>query len=216
MAVSRHKQSGMTLVELLVAMAILGLAMTGIYSVFSTHNRMAAVQEETTRMQQELLTSVVQISDNIRVGGYAPNGGSFGFRNLPGTGNPDYGRTTNGTALYCTWDANGNGILDENATENENIAYRLNVNNDGSERTPRDNILRRYSSGQWQTVATGIGNLQFEYFDADGVLINNPQANLNKIRNIRLTVTAVASSLRAGLNIGNRTMTTTVLCRNVR
>lgn len=75
----QRNQSGLTIVELLVGMVILGIVVTGLYNLFRVHNLMAAKQEETTRMQQELLSVIVQMADDIRMCGYTPNGGSFGF-----------------------------------------------------------------------------------------------------------------------------------------
>ena len=211
----RLDQSGMTLVEILVSLFIMGLVVTGGYNLFNVHNRIAAEQEETTRMQQELLTSMVQMADDLRMCGYAPTSGAFGFRDLPGIGDPDYGRTTNGASVYCTWDANNNTVADDNATPTEHVAYRLNVNDDGSVRATPDNVLRKYTNGQWQLVATNIGALSFVYLDEDGAVILNPSANLNSIRTIRIRAVAVPSPWRAGLGIGNRTMATSVLSRNL-
>lgn len=211
----RLDQSGMTLVEILVSLFIMGMVATGGYNLFNVHNRIAAEQEETTLMQQELLTSMVQMTDDMRMCGYAPTSGTFGFRNLPSVGDPNYGRATNGTSVYCTWDADEDGVVDDNATENEHVAYRLNVNDDGSARATADNVLRKYMDGQWQPVATNIGALNFAYLDEDGAAVLNPSANLGSIHVVRIQAVAVPSPLRAGLGIGNRTMATSVLCRNL-
>ena len=58
------KQHGFTLIEILVALVIGGIVITGVYNIFRVNNLMAAKQEETTMMQQELLTSLVVISDD--------------------------------------------------------------------------------------------------------------------------------------------------------
>ena len=213
-------ESGLTLVELLVAMAIMAGVLAGISSLFAVHNRMAAKQEETTLMQQELLSSVARMAEELRMCGYSPTGkAGFGFVHAPGTGSPDYGRATNETSVYCTLDWNGNGELSENGTGSsfEHVSYRVNTLNSGARKSPPDNVLRKYDTGavHWQPSSTNIADLRFAYFDANGDPIPDPGGNTDRIRMVRIEATAVASSARAGLGINNRTMSTNVWCRNL-
>lgn len=185
-----RNQSGMTLVEILVAMAILGVIVTGIYNLFRVHNLMAARQEETTLMQQELLSALVQMADDLRMCGYAPDGGTFGFN----------ATQTNATAVYCTKNATGAG----NDTQ---IGYRLDAANNEID-------LFLNSNATWEAAASNIANLNIVYFDINGNTILNPAANATNIRYVDITATAMASTERANLNIANRTMSTRVYCRN--
>lgn len=108
-----NTQSGFTLVEVLVTTAIVGIIMTGVYNLFNVHNRMAARQEETTLMQQELLSVMEQISDELRMCGYSSSDMiGLGFSNRDTANDPDYNRATNATSIYCTLDGNNNGGLD--------------------------------------------------------------------------------------------------------
>lgn len=185
-----RNQSGMTLVEILVAMAILGVIVTGIYNLFRVHNLMAARQEETTLMQQELLSALVQMADDLRMCGYAPGGGTFGFN----------ATQTNATAVYCTKNATGAG----NDTQ---IGYRLDAANNEID-------LFLNSNATWEAAASNIANLNIVYFDINGNIILNPAANATNIRYVDITATAIASAERSNLNIANRTMSTRVYCRN--
>ena len=185
-----HNQSGMTLVEILVAMAILGVIVTGIYNLFRVHNLMAARQEETTMMQQELLSALVQMGDDLRMCGYAPDGGTFGFN----------ATATNATAVYCTKNATGGG----NDTQ---IGYRLDAANNEID-------LFLNSNATWEPAASNIANLNIVYFDINGNTIVDPGANATNIRYVDITATAMASTERSNLNIANRTMSTRVYCRN--
>jgi len=208
-------QSGLTLVELLVAIVMFSIIVTGIYNVFRVHNLMAAKQEETTRMHQELLSVMVQIVDDLRMCGFAPQGGDFGF-----SGSETQGRGTNATSVYCTKDTLiQNMVVDNDDNATEHAGYRLNVQPDGNEMTTPDNSLYKYvpyaNATKWTLAATGIGNLQFEYLDADGDIIADPTANANSIRTVQITATAIPSAARAGLGIANRTMITSVQCRNL-
>ena len=211
-------QHGFTIIEILITTVIIGIITTGVYNVFNTHNRIAAKQEETTHMQQELLIIVGQIADDLRMCGFTPGSGNFGFSHRPNSGSPDYGRAVNATTIYCTLDADGNGTHDANSA-NEHIGYALNIANSGAPLAAPDNILRKYASDssttKWQPAGMNISNLRFSYFDATGNVINNPSANLGDIRSVEINATAVPSPERTGLGIASRTMSTRVWCRNL-
>ena len=216
-----HKKTerGMTLVEILVAMAISSLVISAIYSLFQVHHRIAIKQEETTLMQQELLSATTQIADELRMCGYSAHGADgFGFAHMPDTGSPNYGRATNETAIYCSLDWNGDGVVNESGSGSlrEHVGFRLNVANEGSAKAVYDNVLRKYDTGtvRWQPINTNIGDLRFTYFDAAGNVINDPHANTGIIHGVRVEITAIPSQSRSGLGIGNRTVSTKVWCRN--
>lgn len=216
-----NTQAGFTLVEVLVTTAIVGIIMTGVYNLFNVHNRMAARQEETTLMQQELLSVMEQISDELRMCGYSKTGmADLGFKNRDTANDPDYNRATNSTSIYCILDGNNNGGLDENGTNSsaDHVGYGLNINGAGNPSVAAEhfNVVKKYYTGavRWQPAATNIGDLRFTYFDVNGAPIANPSANLNDIRSVEINATAVPSPERAGLGIANRTMSTRIWCRN--
>ena len=212
----RFGQSGMTLVETLVAMAISGLIISAIYSLFQTHHRIAARQSQTTLMQQELHSAAALISEELRICGFSAQGSpGFGFSHKPGIGAPDYGRATTHEAVYCSLDWNADGIANENGSSlREHAGFRLNVANDGSVKKVPDHVLRKYDTGavHWQPFSTNIGDLRFTYFDASGEIITEPHAHTQNIRGVRVKITAIPS--KSHLGIGNRTLSTMVWCRN--
>lgn len=215
--IKRSGQSGMTLVETLVAMALSGLIVSAVYSLFQTHHRIAIRQSQTTLMQQELLSAVTLISEELRMCGFSAHGATgFGFAHKPGTGEPDYGRVTTGSAVYCSQDWNADGIANENGSGSlrEHAGFRLNVADDGSAKKIPDHVLRKYDTGEvaWQPFSTNIGDLRFTYFDASGEIITEPHAHTQNIRGVRVEITAIPSKLHLG--IGNRTLSTMVWCRN--
>ena len=214
-------QSGMTLVETLVAMALSGLIVAAIYSLFQAHHRIALKQSQTTLMQQELLSAISLISEELRMCGFSAQGSpGFGFSHRPGTDAPDYGRTTTEAAVYCTQDWNADGIANENGSGclREHSGFRLNVANDGSAKKIPDNVLRKYDTGAvpWQPFSTNISDLRFTYFDAGGSIIHKPHEHTQKIRGVRVQITAIPDPFHAHLDIGNRTMSTMVWCRNAK
>jgi len=190
-----HNQSGMTLVEILVAMAIMGLIATGIYNLFRVHNLMAAKQEETTQMQQELLSAIVQIAEDLRMCGYSTGSGiNVGFN----------ATATNSTAVYCT--KQQTGIVPTSI--NTIIGYMFDNDNNKI-----DFFLN--SNSTWTTAASNISDLNFIYFDINGNIIPVPIADTRTIRYVEITATAQATAARSGLNIRERTMSTRIYCRNM-
>ena len=216
----RCPQSGMTLAELLVAMTISAIIVAAAYALFQTHHPMTLRQAETTLMQQELLAATTQIADELRMCGYSPTGSpGFGFDHRPGVGEPDYGRITNSTGIYCSLDREGDASVNQNGSgsSGDHVGFRLNIRDSGAPRIPPDNILRKFDTGsvKWQPLCTKIGDLSFTYRDRAGSVIANPQNELSAIRMVEIQVTAIPSPGRAHLNIANRTMATTVWCRNL-
>ncbi|MBU4524097.1 MAG: prepilin-type N-terminal cleavage/methylation domain-containing protein [Desulfomicrobium sp.] len=186
----KRAQSGMTLVEILVAMVMMGIVLTGLYNLFRVHNLMAAKQEETTVMQQELLSAVVQIAEDLRMCGYTVTSGtSNGFVEI----------ATNATSVRCTRDPAPDGSTQ--------IAYILRPNN---------TIDWLNASAEWVTAAENIADLTFVYRDRNGdvIPVNTPEIETDT-RFIDITISAAASDERAGLNISNRIMNTRVYCRNM-
>jgi len=216
---NKFGQSGMTLVEILVAMAISGLIAGAIYSVFHTHHRIAVRQSQASLMQQELLSAISAIAQELRMCGFSARWSpGFGFSHRPGTDAPDYGRATTGTAVYCTQDWNADGNINESGSGSlrEHAGFRLNVANDGSAKMVPDHVLRKYDTGavRWQPLSTNIGDLRFTYFTANGEIISDPHAHTRDIHGVRVAITAIPDPSHAGLGIGNQTLSTMVWCRN--
>ena len=189
----RKAETGMTLVEILVGLVMMGIIVTGIYNLFRVHNLMAAKQEETTMMQQELLTALVDMSEELRMCGFRPMGiGNFGFN----------ASSTNETSIYCT-----RGLsINNNSTDI--IAYTRNSTNHLLVYMTNDNT--------WTAAASNISDLRFSYFDANGLEIVNPNAgNVGQIRMVEINATAVPAPQRAACGISSRNMHTRVWLRNM-
>lgn len=194
-----NKQSGMTLVEILVGLVMMGIVVTGIYNLFRVHNIMAVKQDETTRMQQELLTALVVMSDDLRMCGYTPINSDENFGLIVQEIND---RATNSSSVYCTKGST------TNSTISLDIAYRMG----------NGNSLLSYvaSNGTWEIVASNISDLRFTYFDRDEDEVIAPtNASIKEIRMIEINATAIPSPERAALGINSRNMHTRVWLRNL-
>ncbi len=150
----RMNKRGMSLVELMVVIGILGILFTAVYMFFTKGTE----QFHFARRQNELSTSgrlaLEALSDEIRWAGYMPIGGW-----TEDNWHPVQLGTETTFQFYA--DLDGNGQLTD--TDHRNIfrdAY---------------NAVRITDNGSMSRVAgTGIVALQFNYFDSQGNLLSKP------------------------------------------
>ena len=67
-------QNGFTLTELLVALAISGVVMAGIYSAYYSQQKSYVTQEQVVAMQQNLRAAMYYMEREIRMAGCDPTG----------------------------------------------------------------------------------------------------------------------------------------------
>jgi prepilin-type N-terminal cleavage/methylation domain-containing protein len=69
---------GVTLIELLIVMAMLGMVMAAIYSLYSTHQKAAYTEDEVVEVQQNLRIAMDSITRDVRMAGFLiPRTGAF-------------------------------------------------------------------------------------------------------------------------------------------
>jgi type IV pilus assembly protein PilW len=163
---------GVTLIELLIAMVVGLIAVSAVYSVYTTHQHSYRNQQLTLETRQNLRCATIILEQEIRMAGFDPREtGHFGIvdirrydilkSNLPDPeGQP---------ALFYTVDINADGDLDRrNANRNrEHPNFKIRYD---------QNIQRSYlawdmGSGR-QPLAEGIQAIGFAYAvdaDDDGV-----------------------------------------------
>jgi type IV pilus assembly protein PilW len=170
-----RSEKGFTLVELLVAMAIMSVVMGGVYSAYYSQQRSYIVQEQVAEMQQNLRGAMYFMSKEVRMAGCNP------------TGSADAGieSDSGSNTIHFTMDVRGQDIDDppNGATNNpnENITYALaDINGDGNME-----IVRDTGSGQ-RMVAENIDALDFVYLDKDGVVTGDTL----RIRSVQITLVA--------------------------
>lgn len=107
----RHMGSrGFTLVELLVAMAITGVVIGGIWQVYRAQKRTAASQGQVSSLQQNLRVAVYQMKRDIRMAGYDPTQSrNFGFTFIGFRDINDNANVAGNSALTITGDDDGDG-----------------------------------------------------------------------------------------------------------
>lgn len=68
---------GFTIIELVIAMAILGVLTAGIFSLYSTQHKVTHVEADVVDVQQNQRLAVESITRDLRMAGFALTGGEF-------------------------------------------------------------------------------------------------------------------------------------------
>jgi type IV pilus assembly protein PilW len=84
----RRSDFGFTLIEMLIAIAVSGIVLAGLVSVFMTTNRAYTHQDETATLQQNLRVARINLERDIRMAGCG-FGTSFFYLGNPNLGNPN-------------------------------------------------------------------------------------------------------------------------------
>ena len=216
--IMRSKESGFTLVEIMIAMLISGIVMTSIYSAFQSQQNTYIAQEQVAEMQQNIRAGLNIMMKEIRMAGYDPteNAGAT----ITAASN---------NSISFTMDSNGDG--DTSGDSGEVITYSLYTTTEGI------NALGRKNPTINQAVAENIEQLEF-YYTLDGGTQTLTSAVPSQIRSVRISILAKAgksdrnfkntktylpgSNVDLGTqwgpyndNFRRRLLITTVQCRNM-
>ena len=198
-----------TLVEILIAMAMVGIVMAGIYTVFISTNRSYHTQDRGADAQQRGRVGIDFMVRDIRVAGLDPLGPAID----PVDGNGAGIKEATATTLRLTADFDINGVIDNGdgiaPLNQERITY------DFSNNTLRRCLYEGTGSETWQTLVNDVSALVFTYRDASGFIIPVPvsAANLPNIRTVEISMTVEGEDVRG--EPFWRTLNTRVSCRNL-
>jgi type II secretion system protein J len=193
---------GFTLVELLVALAIMSVVLAAIITMFSFYKKSYTTQNVSADVQQNIRAAMELMAQDIRQAGLDPtNSNNFGIQEATAL------------ILHFTSDSIDAGIDDFNGvvdnTNSESVTYEFKANR-------IDQILYKNTGAEnRQPFLENVQNLSFTYFDADGVDLGSPVPNdrLNDIRAIRISLTVEQPAGRA--EPVSRTLTNRIICRNL-
>ena len=183
-------QRGVTLTELLIALALGLLTIAAVYGVHLNQVKRQIVQEDVLAMQQTARAALDMMAREIRMAGYDP----MGVNRDAVSSNDFYGLGYHPTELHVRADLNGNGVLTDSK---ESIVYLY----DDSTSTLR----RKVGMGGRQPMAEHIETFTFSYRDALG----HPTTHAPSIRAVDVQVTARAAHADSQYpeNEGYRTFT---------
>ncbi len=168
------RDTGTSLIELLVYMALVTIGLTAVYSVLVTNLKTYDSIENSQVMHQDLRSSITMMTKEVRRAGCNPeDAGGVGFQT-----DADDRYNTDGNSIHFTADLSPlNGEADGRVTGiSEDVGYYLEG----------DTLFRRavYADGaalEAQKLVENIKDFQLTYFERDGTQTADPPADLGDI-----------------------------------
>lgn len=192
---SSVSEAGLTLVEVLIALAVTSIIMTAIYAVFETQVRGQVAQEVALEMQQGARAATELMSLEIRSAGCDPSSSAGAGILIAESARIRF------TADIV--DAAGNAPHDNELTgPNEDITYRLtnDADLDGIADGTPCHLGRDTGDGNGlQAICENVDALNLVYLDNDGNLLASPVADPAQIRRIEIAFVARSGEIMPGL-----------------
>lgn len=192
-----------TFIEIMIAMAMVGIVIAGIYTVFVSTNRSYHTQDRVADAQQRVRVGIDFMVRDIRMAGLEPIAPAID----PVDGNGAGIKQATATKVRFTTDLGVNGVIDDGdgvaPLNQERITYEFSNN------SLRRCLYEGTGSENWQTLIKNVSALAFSYLDKDG----NPTATLEDIRTIVISMTVEGEDVRG--EAFTRTLNTRVSCRNL-
>jgi len=182
---------GFTLAELVMALGIMILVLTGIIRMFSSLNQTYTTQNVAAGVQQVARASMDIMTRHIRMAGLNPlKVNPVGILQAE----PD--------RIRFQYDTNGSGTIGTGENSREDVSYLLNANGQ---------LIRqlRGDSDTNQSLVDNVTDLTFRYLDADDMGTNE----LDAIRTVEVSLTVEEPAGRD--QFLSRTYATRVICRNL-
>ena len=161
------RQTGFTIIELLVGILISAVLLAVLYNVFFSQQQAFSTQEQVAEMNQNIRAALDLMTREIRLAGYKTSASTFSGI-----------ATATSNSIRILADLNQNG---DTADENEDISYTYNS---GAKQICRN--------GVGLPVADNITSLSSQYTLKDGTVTSAP-ATLADIRKITISISARTS-----------------------
>ena len=200
------KTDAFTLVEILIAMAMVGIVMAGIYTVFISTNRSYHTQDRVADAQQRVRVGIDFMVRDIRMAGLDP---AVDPAIDPVDGNGAGIKEATATKLRFTADVSMGGSIDE--ANRERITYEY----DSANNRLLQCVYEGTGSENWQTLINDVSVLSFSYLDANDAPITVPVSavDLTNIRTVEISMTVEGEDVRG--EAFWRTLNARVSCRNL-
>ncbi|MBT8372334.1 MAG: prepilin-type N-terminal cleavage/methylation domain-containing protein [Deltaproteobacteria bacterium] len=185
------ENNGFTLLEVIVALTVMLIVMSGIISLLNSLNRTYTGQNVAAAVQQVTRAGIDIMTRHIRMAGLNP-------LNLEPIGIVE----ASADKIRFNLDLDGSGAIEAGAGIREDIAYLLNR---------KSQLIRQYDGNNRsnRSLLDNVSELKFKYLGAD----NQETSNLDAIRTVEISLTVKESSGRG--QFMSRTYSTRVICRNL-
>jgi len=192
------RSHGFTLVEILVAIFVMGVAVSAIYGIFIAANKSYHTQDRIAEAQQGVRIGIDFMVRNIRMAGLDPLGTAGGTI-----------EQATSTTIRFTSDLDMNGSID-NPENQERMTYQYDAGNQRLRRC----LYEGTGSDSWQTLIDNVSALTLGYLDAGGNIITTPVAStdLDSIKTVVVSMTCFGTDTQG--QTFSRTINTRVICRN--
>ena len=200
------ENKGFTIIELLIASAILGIIVALMVNSYSRQQDMSVTQNQVVEVQQNARAGFQMIVNEIRMAGFDPYGDNDPEITSAGDG-------SNGDPLVFTYVADDDGV-DNNSdgtTDEEGELKTVTINLFDSNIDAGADMDEIQISAGGGPIAENIAALEFTYLDQD----NNITANPDDIRAVNVVLTARAAESERNLIGSARTLEAQVKCRNL-
>ena len=178
-----RNQKGLTLIEILIALAISAFVMAGIYSTFNSQYKSYMIQERIVAMQQNLRAGFYQLERNIRLAGFDPTGNAGAGIEYDPNFQPSSKKETltANNSITVSFDLNKDGDIND---DNERISFYLYK----SATTKTINLgMKRQNTTQYvRPIAENIDAINFIYLGADGT----PVSNIKDTKSVQIAIVA--------------------------
>ena len=156
----KNNEAGVTLVELLVAIALAGIVSTVIYTAYQVQMKVYQDEDDVVQMQQNIRSALAFLQAETRMAGYNL-GGETSDKSCsanPATGSPMAPgiHTATVNKLGFSMDLNGDGDC---ADDGENVLYQLHTSG-GIQKLGRDDLT---DAQPQQSIADYIETMEFIY-----------------------------------------------------
>ena len=163
---SKKFKNGFTLVELLIALAISGIVMAGVYSAFKTQQDSYLAQEQVAEVQQNLRASINYMMRNIQMAGFDPEGsGNFSITDIRSRDLNNVLDEDGYPAITFEVDFDEDGVLDSSETLSYSL-YQYPVDTPADQDGVVDLSLTRGGGGR-QLLGESIIAMGFAYSYVD-------------------------------------------------
>jgi len=184
---NRFGTSGFSMVELLVAISIVGIILIALSATFQRSGRLYTTQNVSAALQEEVRAAVEIMVREIRMAGYDPfKTGDFEIK------------TANASHLMFTLDLNEDGVVNSTGFPNcEILSFRYSNANEAlqiicGESTGAQDVQTLIGGVNTDTRVTGM---DFDFMDNQ----NNSTSFVQDIRGVVITLIAEAPAGRRGM-----------------